>query len=112
MLTTSIMPPLIGRILCWWLLLLLLHLPTLPQSQAVDTVVVGLDGEQQQADKDEPDEQSSNNPLACHAWTGASCDWEPNLKQMTVVLGPHRNETFYAYVTPDVSTSMPKPVLP
>jgi hypothetical protein len=39
----------------------------------------------------------------CHAWTGASCDWEPNLNTMTVEYGSY-NETFDAYVTPDVST--------
>jgi hypothetical protein len=41
----------------------------------------------------------------CHAWTGASCDWEPNLKAMKLQFqGGTYSETFYAYVTPDVST--------
>jgi hypothetical protein len=40
----------------------------------------------------------------CHAWTGATCSWEPNLHPMTVVYQNGYNETFYAYVTPDISS--------
>lgn len=42
-------------------------------------------------------------PSNCAAWSGAECSWEPNLRPMTVDFGPIK-ETFYAYVTPDVST--------
>jgi hypothetical protein len=39
-------------------------------------------------------------------WSGSavSCGWEPNLLPMTVQYGGGYNETYYAYVTPDVST--------
>ena len=50
----------------------------------------------------------------CYEWTGAECSWEPNLQPMTVDFGSH-NETFYAYVHPDVSTfynETPKTYLP
>jgi hypothetical protein len=44
-------------------------------------------------------------PQFCHSWTGASCDWEPNLHEMTVQYGNGIfNESFQAYITPDVST--------
>jgi prolyl 4-hydroxylase len=46
-------------------------------------------------------------PASCqHAWTGAECSWEPNLRPMTVqnFYGQQETETFYAYVTPDVSS--------
>lgn len=43
-------------------------------------------------------------PQNCHAWTGATCEWEPNLRKMTVVYQNNYNESFYAYVTPEVST--------
>ena len=45
-------------------------------------------------------------PQNCHAWAGATCEWEPNLRPMTVHYESNAlpNETFYAYVTPDVST--------
>lgn len=78
-----------------WLLLLLL----LQQTAQSAEVEVGVDGEGGGEDGSEQD------PQTCHAWTGASCDWEPNLKKMTVAYGNGAfNETFYAYVTPDVST--------
>ena len=48
------------------------------------------------------DDQSSSQQ--CAAWSGAECAWEPNLKKMTVDFGPTLQETFDAYVTPDVST--------
>ena len=50
----------------------------------------------------------------CYEWTGAECSWEPNLRPMTVDFGQY-NETFYAYVQPDVSTfynETPKTYLP
>jgi hypothetical protein len=51
------------------------------------------------------DDDFAEYPQTCHAWTGASCDWEPNLQSMTVRYGNGAyNETFHAYVTPDVST--------
>ena len=81
-----------------WCLPLLLNLQTFPCSQAAETQV-GLNGDVE-IDQDDP---SSSNPT-CHSWTGATCDWEPNLKKMTVTLGGTYNETFYAYMTPDVST--------
>lgn len=44
-------------------------------------------------------------PQKCLAWTGASCDWEPNLRDMTVQYGNGvYNETFLAYVVPDVAS--------
>lgn len=43
-------------------------------------------------------------PQNCHAWTGATCEWEPNLHKMTVSYQNNYNETFYAYITPEVST--------
>jgi prolyl 4-hydroxylase len=39
----------------------------------------------------------------CAEWSGAECGWEPNLQPMLVNFGSY-NETFYAYVPPDVST--------
>jgi hypothetical protein len=77
--------------------LLLLWSP-LPQGVQTQKAEVELD-----VDGDVLDEFAY--PQTCHAWTGASCDWEPNLKSMTVQYGSGvYNETFYAYVTPDVST--------
>jgi prolyl 4-hydroxylase len=43
-------------------------------------------------------------PQHCEEWTGAQCEWEPNLKLMTAEFGPTLKEPFYAYVTPDVAT--------
>lgn len=42
-------------------------------------------------------------PQTCYEWTGSTCSWEPNLQAMRVDFGA-QNETFYAYVLPDVST--------
>lgn len=53
-------------------------------------------------------------PQTCYEWTGAECSWEPNLRPMTVDFMGY-NETFYAYVPPDVSTfynETPKTYLP
>ena len=50
----------------------------------------------------------------CYEWTGAECSWEPNMRPMTVDFGSY-NETFYAYVPPDVSTfynETPKTFIP
>jgi prolyl 4-hydroxylase len=46
-------------------------------------------------------------PQHCATWSGASCDWEPNLRPLQVQQpfgGTATTTTFYAYVTPDVST--------
>ncbi|KAL7580981.1 hypothetical protein ACA910_005795 [Epithemia clementina (nom. ined.)] len=40
----------------------------------------------------------------CYEWTGSSCSWEPNLQPMKVSFSKGEDSTFYAYVTPDVST--------
>ncbi|ACI65565.1 predicted protein [Phaeodactylum tricornutum CCAP 1055/1] len=42
-------------------------------------------------------------PQTCAEWTGAECAWEPNLQAMNADFGRF-NETFYAYVVPDVAT--------
>jgi len=49
------------------------------------------------------DADTATPPKLCYEWTGAECSWEPNLRPMTVDFGSY-NETFYAYVQPDVST--------
>jgi hypothetical protein len=43
-------------------------------------------------------------PQTCHGWAGATCEWEPNLHPMTVHYENGYNETFYAYLTPSIST--------
>jgi len=77
--------------LCWLLAAL---------SARAAEVQVGLDGHQEPFDEDD-DQQ---HPVTCDAWTGSSCDWEPNLQKMTVAYGSGASEVFYAYVTPDVAT--------
>lgn len=45
-------------------------------------------------------------PQNCKAWTmngDGECSWEPDLRPMTVDYGGGYTESFYAYVTPDVS---------
>ena len=75
-------------------IVLLLLLLTSHQARSSE-VEVDLEGQQQQ----------QQDEFACHSWTGATCDWEPNLQKMTVAYGNGAyNETFYAYVTPDVAT--------
>lgn len=77
---------------------LFVAVPERVQGKKVDAVV---DRTTETVEEDEFTEY----PQTCHAWTGASCDWEPNLQPMTVQYGNGAyNESFFAYVTPDVST--------
>ena len=48
-------------------------------------------------------DENNSGPGNCREWSGSECDWEPNLKPFQVDFG-HSETTFYAYVTPDVST--------
>ena len=74
-----------------------------------DSVNVDVDGSSAATTTDE--EEDIPIPQTCHSWTGASCDWEPNLHPMTVKYGNGiYNETFNAYVIPDVSTFYNLPV--
>lgn len=50
----------------------------------------------------EATDDASNSPQ-CAVWSGAECAWEPNLQTMKVDFGPKLQETFSAYVTPDVA---------
>ena len=38
------------------------------------------------------------------SWTGGSCEWDYNVMPMTVTFENDVQETFFAYVEPDVST--------
>ena len=68
-----------------------------------DSVKVDVDGNSVAATDDEENEIPL--PQTCHSWAGASCDWEPNLHPMAVQYGNGMyNETFNAYIIPDVST--------
>jgi len=57
-----------------------------------------------ESDNDPSSSPSPPRSQHCAEWSGAKCDWEPSLKPMNVDFGPALQETFYAYVTPDVST--------
>lgn len=92
--------------ICCWLCLIpperqnLLFAPFVAQASSASSQEVEIDATGDVTD----DEDNHGIPKTCHSWTGAACDWEPNLKAMTVPYGDLYNETFYAYVTPDVST--------
>lgn len=61
-------------------------------------------GQEAQATANAPASDNGDPSQHCAEWSGAECSWEPNLKAMTVDFGPTVQETFYAYVTPDVAT--------
>ena len=83
------------------LLLLLILILWEPRWTVGDSVNVDVDGNSNAALSDD----EVKLPQTCHSWTGASCDWEPNLHPMTVQYGNGiYNETFNAYIIPDVST--------
>jgi hypothetical protein len=91
------------------LVIVLLLWSLLVRTTLCDVIVnvdVNVDGEATDTDTDtDTDNEQDRYPQTCYSWTGSSCDWEPNLHEMTVQYGNGiYNETFNAYIIPDVST--------
>lgn len=67
------------------------------------TAVVPVQAEELDSTVGDPQGLAHPHADAC-VWTGGACEWDYHMQAMTAVFEQGREETFYAYVEPDVAT--------